>query len=413
MSANQIKKSPVKDLLYSFVAYALPTAALQFVIMPLIAKRLLPEANGLFLTLFNIVRLCVSLFVIPLSSIRLLKKKDCVSDSQVEKGFNFVLLVAVGLSAVIVLLLGAFYYGSGVSAGALLRLLIVLLLISAHDYFIVAFRIDFAFRSILLDNVVIVLGYMLGLVLMLKFGYWELVFISGYSFGLMYTLLKTDMWRKGVALTLDKKTLAEYGQLGASSGLNHATTYCDKMLIYPLIGGYNVSVYNAAAVVSKMMALVSVPLRNVFLSYIVDTDKVSVPKKKRLMMLAVLGGTVVLYGGFYVASILFCRILYPQFFEVALRYIPVILLAILFETYAGLLKVYLLRFEKTVLQTVMSFIKLTLYLGGVFVLNGICAFELMGFCFAILIADSVHFLIVLVCFLRSLKNKMGEEKHVS
>ena len=180
------------------------------------------------------------------------------------------------------------------------------------------------------------------------------------------------------------------------------------------IGGHNVSVYNAAAVVSKMMSLVSVPLRNVFLSYIVDKDGISVPRdKRRKLPLLAAAGTVVLYGGFYAASVLACRILYPQFFDAAIRCIPIVLLAILFETYAGLLKVYLLRFEKASLQTVTSFVKLSLYLVGVLILNKLCSMGLLGFCFAILIADGVHFIIVLACFIKSFKKKMGEENNVS
>lgn len=403
-------KRPIQDLIYSFAAYALPTFMLQFIIFPLIAGRLSAEENGLFLALFNAIRLCVSLFIVPLANIRLLKKKECMSEANYEKGFNFLFLVVTGASAAIVLLLGMLYYEWMFDIHDMIRLIAVLLLLSAHDYFSITFRIHITYKSILIDNLMIVLGYLVGIGLMLLFGHWELIFICGYTCGLLYTLRKSKMWRKGIAPSIKKETVTEYGQLSVSSGLNNATTYCDKMLIYPLIGGYSVSVYNAAAVVSKLMSLISVPLRNVFLSYIVDADRINISgRKQKTIKLAAVGGTVVLYGCFYVASVVLCRILYPQYFEAAMRCIPVVLLAILFETYAGLLKVYLLRFEKTILQVRTSCIKVILYLTCVFVMNVVCDFGLMGFCVSILIADCVHFIAVLLYFRKNLKNKLGND----
>ena len=54
------------DFIYSFVAYGLPTVVLQFVIQPLIAGRTTADANGLFVTLFNVVKLMAGVFIVPL-----------------------------------------------------------------------------------------------------------------------------------------------------------------------------------------------------------------------------------------------------------------------------------------------------------------------------------------------------------
>ena len=408
------KKGPIADFIYSFSAYILPTFVLQFLIFPLVAGRVSADENGLFLALFNGIRLCVSLFIVPLANIRLLKKKDCINDPRFDKGFNFLFLLVTVASSLIIAVLALFYYKGAFDGFALIRLIAVLALLSAHDYFSIAFRVDITYKHILIDNLMIVLGYLVGILLMLKFGYWELIFICGYTCGLLYTLLKSKLWRAGVRPFVKKGTVKEYSQLSVSSGLNNATTYCDKMLIYPLIGGYSVSVYNAAAVVSKMMSLVSVPLRNVFLSYIVDTDKISVSQSKRRKITYIFAGSsVVIYGAFYLASIVLCKILYPQFFDAALLYIPIILLAILFETYAGLLKVYLLRFESTMLQVVTSSVKVALYLLGVLIFNVVFRFGLLGFCFSILLSDGVHFIIVLILFVKNINKQNGGQKNVS
>lgn len=409
MQSNKKSKGPIIDLIYSFTAYILPTFVIQFLIFPLIARRLTPENNGLFLALFNAVRLCVSLFIIPLSSIRLLKKKECIDESKFEKGFNFLFLTVTAISLVIVIVLGLFYYKWVFDLYAMIRLIAVLILLATHDYFAIAFRIIIDYKKLLIDNLMIVLGYAVGIFLMLQFGYWELIFISGYVFGLVYTLTKSNMWRAGVQRFIKKETIKEYCQLSISSGLNTSTTYCDKMLIYPLIGGLSVSIYNAAAAVSKMMALVSVPLRNVFLSYIVDTDKVSISSSKRKKVTYLfIGLSIIIYGAFYFASIILCKILYPQYYAKALEFIPIILLAVLLETYAGLLKVYLLRFEKTLLQTITSLTKVSLYLICVLIFNVVFQFGLIGFCLSILISECVHFLMVLIFFIKSIMKQKTE-----
>lgn len=414
MQVKNVNKRPIIDLIYSFTAYALPTFTLQFVILPLIAGHLSADDNGLFLALFNTVRLCVSLFILPLSNIRLLKKKECINNPHYDKRFNFLFLLVVGISSIVVLVLGLFYYQQMFDFRAMFRLISVLVLLSAHDYYSITFRIEITYKSILIDNLIIVLGYILGIFLMWRLGYWELIFISGYLLGLIYTLIKSKLWRCGIDTTINKNYVAEYSQLSISSGLNNATTYCDKMLIYPLIGGYSVSVYNAATVVSKMMSLVSVPLRNVFLSYIVDADTISVSRKKRKNMIYFVGAfSILIYVGFYITSIVFCRLLYPKYFEVAMSYIPIVLLAILFETYAGLLKVYLLRFENTMLQVITSCVKVALYLLSVLIMNVICKWGLNGFCLSILIADSVHFVIVLIYFIKNIKKQIGGKQNVS
>ena len=174
-----------------------------------------------------------------------------------------------------------------------------------------------------------------------------------------------------------------------------------------MIGGESVSVYNAAAVVSKMMSIVSVPIRNVFLCYIVDVNRVNVGKKRLGKLVAVLGiGTVGLYGVFYIAGVLFCKILYPQRFDKALGFIPIILLAVLFETYSGIMKVYLLRFEKTVLQVATSCIKIAAYAIGIVVLVWALDMGLAGFCFAILIADAIQLVISVVYFVKNLRGQI-------
>lgn len=378
-------KETLKDFLFSFAAYALPNVALQFVVYPLIAAVIDAEANGLFLTLLNTVRLCVTVLLATLANLRLLEKKACNENKNCEKNFNFLFLVAIAISFVVTLTF-SLMYNNGASVWAHIRLIVFLLLLCAHDYFAIAFRVIINYKMLLIDNLLIIAGYAVGVLLFLLLGWWELIFICGYAFGLTFVMLKTVAWRKGAKINGAKNLVPRYSQLCSSSAMNHATTYCDRMLIYPMLGGYAVSVYNAAAIISKIITLVSVPVRNVMLSYIVDQDgpvikKASLRKTAKISLIGLVG----IYLGFYLASLVLCKLLYPQFYADAVHYIPIVLLAILIETIAQVLNIVLLRFAKASLQIWISAVKIAVYLLCV-LLGWLLNLGLMGFCLSILFA---------------------------
>ncbi len=403
-------KGAIKDFLFSFTAYALPVIALQFAVQPYIAAKAGSEENGLFLALYSIVKLCVSVLIAPLANVRLLNKKNCEENPLHDRGFNalFLLISSVALSVCTVFCF--LYRGASADLWDVLRLVGFLLLVCAHDFYAISFRLSINYKMILIDNALIVGGMLAGLLLFRFTGQWEWVFICGYTMGLTFVLVNTRCWRRGVRLQDVRYCIKQYGQLCTSAGLNNATVYCDKLLIYPMIGGYAVSVYNAAAVVSKMVSVVSVPVRNVLLSYIVDKDRFALPRKGRTKLwLLAGGGLVVGYGAFYVASLVFCRLLYPQYFEAAQRYIPFILLAIILETMSNTINVVLLRFAPSRVQIWIFGGKVATYLAGVILLSGWLQMGLFGFCSAILIAALVQMAVVLVYFVKVIINHNNTE----
>ena len=124
------------------------------------------------------------------------------------------------------------------------------------------------------------------------------------------------------------------------------------------------------------------------LSYIVNHNEMTISKKKIVKFIPiVIAGFAAAFGAFWGISVLACKILYAQYAPSAMPYIPIIIAAILFETCAAILNIALLRFAKTVIQTIISATKVVIYLLSVFVLTIVAKTGLWGFCFAILIAD--------------------------
>jgi len=381
-------KKVLTDVLYSIVSYALPTVMLQMVAQPFIAAKLTGAQNDLFLTLLSAVRLGVNVFISALANFRLLEKNKCQEDPQHEKRINFMFCIACTLCALLAGGLSIVYCG-GVDWSVLLMVILVAVLISFHDYYVICFRVNIDYRKVLIDNTLIVAGYGVGLLCFSIVPRWELVFISGYLFGSVYVIASSDMWKKGTDRKVSGTLYGKYAALSASSALNNSITYCDKLLMYPMLESGSVSSYNAASVVSKIISLVTVPLRNVLLSYVVNRKKLEITRKHLVMFLmAILGGCLVLYAGGFGMSHLLCNLLYPMYYGAAKMYIPIIMLTIIFESLASLGKIVLMPFAKASLQTLLSAVKLGVYVLMIILLEFVFRLELLGFCLASLLANT-------------------------
>lgn len=391
------------DFLYSFVAYVLPTVALQFVIQPLIARRMSAEENGLFITLFNVVKLVTGVFIMPLANLRLLKKNECNDQRTKNAFFNYLFLLVASCTVLLGSLMNGAYRKWIFDTGDIVRLGVILILISIHDYYMISFRIDLNYKKIVGENLLIVLGYGIGAFLFVWYGHWEYIFICGYLLGTIFVLVNTVLWRDFPRRVKGGLT-RQYGELSASSALNNVSVYCDRLIIYPVLGGYAVSVYNAASIVSKSISVVSAPLRNVLLSYIVNNDGLCISKRKLKRYIPLMGGAcVVVFMTFWGFSVCACNILYPKYVNAAKSFIPLIVLSILVETLAGIMNVLLLRFAKTGVQTAVSALKLSAYLIGVFVLSLILKCGLWGFCIAIMLASLTQMIAVIIGLQNSIK----------
>lgn len=393
MNIKKYKKS-IFDIFYSAFAYALPTVVLILVIQPFIARTISPDENGLFLTELNIIRLCMNIFVASLANIRLLEKNRCIDEPADEKKFNFLFLVALllcGLISVVV----CFIYAGSFDLIDFILLACVIILYSIHDYYSIQYRINLTFSKNVIDNLFIIAGFFAGMYFFKLTGKWELIFVCGYLFGTIYVTFTNNMMKKGLGQTPDKNICVRYAELGASSALNSSVNYCDKLIIYPALGGDIVSIYNAASAVSKIIEMVSVPLRNVLLSYLVGKDIISIsPKMLRKFIIIGIALVLTVFAGCVGVGVVLCRILYPMFFEDAIIYIPIINLTIVIETIANLMNLILLNFAKTKIQTLVSGIKLILYLLFVFAFLFVFKIGLMGFCIAALIVSVIKCAII-------------------
>ena len=378
------KFAVVKDLVLSVLAYALPAVTLTFFIQPMMARVVTDDQYGRFLTLLGVIRLLVGVFITSLANLRMLRDKEYQNEG-VTGDFNRQLVLSMSLSTLI--LCGALVFYKSTDPWEYILCIITMLLIMAHDYYSVYYRVVIQYNKLVWDNVCIVVGYAVGLVIYMFCPIWQIVMISGYVFGMVYVLLTSPYYKETLKKThLHKNTARQHTQIGASLLLKDSINYCDRMLIYPVLGGAQVSVYNAASVVGKAIQLVSAPAQRVILSYIVRQDALDKRNVKKLLLLGI-PGFVVAYIGLYFAGQILLPIMYPQYAAAASNILWIILLSVLLNTFAGLLNTILLRFDKMSIQIAIPAARLVCYLGSTLLL--VSPLGLMGFCYGFLASSLV------------------------
>lgn len=401
-------KEVLKNLLLSFMSYALPTAILQFVIQPMLAAQLGAEANGQYLTLMSLNYFIVGVTGGVLNTVRMLKHQE-YEDQGLKGDFNVFMLIYAALVTV-VLVAGHIFYLKTIDAADMLLYVVVGLLYLYHNYIFCQYRLKFQYNKILINNVIQVIGYFAGYFLFGVVGRWQVVIIGAYLFSGVYDFFNTDFIREPVRITpLFKGTRAKVLALTLSTALGSAIVYCDKLLLYPLLGGTQVSIYSTASLVGKMLVLISSPLNSVFLSYLVKMDKLRLRLNKKMLLIILCGG-IAAYGACLLVGYPMVNLLYPDWASQSHAYIPLTVLASLLTFGAGILNTVVIRFCKTYLQVIIQGTELFLYL--LLSLLLLHFFGLMGFCIGVVITAAIKMVIVIIVITKQMKMEEKQNEPV-
>ena len=239
-----------------------------------------------------------------------------------------------------------------------------------------------------------VLGYVVGLLLFFHFLKWQLVFISAYIFSFVYDFSQTDFIREPVCKTpLFNDTIKLLVMLTISSILGSALTYFDKLLLYPMLGGSSVSIYNTASLIGKVLLLISAPMSSVFLSYLVQEDTI-INRFRLKHYLSLVIFLILVYAICVIAGFPLTDYLYPNWSKESQQLIPITVAASLFFLLSNCINTVLIRFFKTYLQIILQGIHLAFYLG--LSLIGLRFYGLLGFCVGVAASNLVRLLLVII-----------------
>lgn len=389
-----MKRKILIDVLLNIIANILPMIALQFFILPQVALKTDPNTYGLLLTLMAFIYLSSSSFGSVLNNSRLIHHKS-YEDLNLHGDYSIFLLIFICLNTLI-MIVGLLFYGKTLDVLMNISLVLISDILLINTYASVEFRIKLNFFNILMSSFVLFIGYILGFMLFLFTGYWNLIYLFGFGFNFVYILIKTSIIQEKLLKTpLYNKTFSEVIFLLGAGILISLGAYADKLIIFPLLGGAAVAIYYTATILGKTIALAIGPITGVLLSYLAHMKKFSRNNFELLLLVSLIFGTISYFGIVLISEPLL-TLIYPQYVAQTIQYIPVTTLSIIITIICSLINPILLKFSSAKWQLLINGVYMLVYISlSMLLLN---KYGLTGFCIGILIANIIKLLIMIFTY---------------
>lgn len=386
------------DLVLNNLSFFIPIFILQFLIQPYVAKVIGADSYGSLLLIVGIINIGVSVFGSTLNNARLIDNQLYLE----RKGDYPLLLASSCLFSSLLTFIAIYAYKIPLDCFSYSIILCTSVLAVSDSYLVSDYRIHLNYKNILISKLLLTVGYGCGLILFYYTKRWELIFFIGYSFEFLFIILTTQISREPFQITINiKKTLLRLLFLIISAALGSVLTYLDRLIIFPIFGGAELSVYYAASLVGKTLSLVTGPMAGVLLSYIVKIT--SITKKHFILYCLALciGGTL----GFFVCLLIskpLIGLLYPDLLSASLSYIPYTVGASMFGVFYSFVWPIVLRFGRNSYPLIITILKAAVYLSTAVLF--VRSYGVLGIAVANLLASAIQAIVVLFLGLRVSKN---------
>lgn len=392
MSKVSSKYKLALNFIYNILGTGLPLVLLQIVILPLLADKLDGDSYGLVVTLISLMNLIPGVVGVALNNIRLLNDNE---ENKDDRGNYQKILFELCILNLIVINFITIYYVKTINIDVLLvSILSVLWLI--REYYIVQFQAEFRYGKVLINNIILSLGYILGYFLFLWTGLWEMIYILAYSLSFTYIIFKGDYWKEKPCKSEKYSYLRkETYLLIVLTLLMRVTTYADKLLLYPILGGEIVTIYYAATVIGKLMSMAISPIASVLLSYVSKmTDRPYKMLNKVFLLI-----TIVCIIGYFIILLIskfVLNILYSEYVDAALLLVPYTSLSAIIYVLISLFNPLILKFFQMKWQILINIINVVLFFVVSFIsikLGGI-----IGFSIGVVIINIIRLISMLILY---------------
>lgn len=375
----------VCDFLWSLMGVALMHAVLQFWFYPQMNRIYGPEWMGKILFLISWISIFVMAFGIALDNTRLVTRFRF----QTGNGdFNLLLLLFSAIAVLCCLPVGLYVFPE--SDPVVFVLWVILTLV--RFYSAVEFRLTINTPGYFVYHALLALGYAVGAWLMFCGLDWMWAFCLGEAFALGYVTVVGKIYRPPFWRPQNLKKMFQTASTLAGAGLlNQGGQNLDRILLPVLVGALANAQFYVVSLLGKILSMFAAPLNSVLISYLCQSEK-----KMTRTNFILLGSAVVLMGsvffvGCWVCTPCFLRVFYADLYESAQ---PLIFIATLGQV-VGFSSMVLLTAVLTVADE-----KWQLRIQGVYALLFLLLvwpltekWGLWGFGMAILLANSVRFLI--------------------
>lgn len=398
------EKKIIVDMFINIFAVSLPVVVLQFIVYPYLSKFLTEDAYGLMLTFYSLWFVISNSLGNVLNNIRLLNAKE-YEEQNLVGDFKYLLVRYLIVNLAIIAVLTVVYSEKISLVDILLSLLIAtVLLIKA--YIEVGFRIKLNYMGILTHNVLQCVGFLIGVVIVKYTGFWQLLFLMGFSLSCFYTIVKTGLLKEPLLKTHLYKNVRKQSDIYSLANFSCSSiSYIDKIILYPLMGGECVSIYYTATIMGKVISMVSGPMTSVILSYISKWDKVRNRIITKILAIGVLISTVGYFVTIWISRPVI-GFLFPQWVTTVMVYLPITTIAVLIQAFNSFLDPFVLKFYDIKWQIVINASSVIVYVVAALLLWNISG--LMGFCVGTILGNFTKTVVMIMVHAFSKEGKCAE-----
>ena len=337
MLKNKNIKKFITDMFFNTFSFGIYILAQQIILMPIMSKLLNQAEYANYIIYISIFAIISNTLGSELGITR--QVRDDKSNASEYNRILLVLLPIIVVTSNILLFFLKYDFINNV------LLTIPIVLANIRLYSVSYFRMNKDFKKVLIQNILYLLGIMIGIILYKYLPYVWLPTLLGEIFALTYSINKVDILTKNIKKTnFNKKILENFIDLGTISLLVNGMVYLDKVLIYPILGEVAVTIYYATSSMSKIISLIVNPLYSVILSWLkADNDNF----KSKVMSLTIKSNIPIVIITFLLSiplTYIALQLLYSQYLDASKILIIPVCIGLAFSTVSSLIKAILLKY---------------------------------------------------------------------
>lgn len=385
---NALKKIKqiLNDFILNLIAVGLPLVVLQIIVLPFIAKFVSNDDYGYILTTVAMVNVIITATANILVNVRLLMNEEYKA-SKIEGDFNFILIIMCIINVVVMNIYSILYHES---IQSMILTIIYSILYTMQTYLTVGYRINLNYKKILYNSIIMTLGYIVGIIIFKVINYWQIIYILGMIFSIVYQLCTTKLMSEPYKITkLFPKTLNKTIILVITSLSISLMTYLDRLILYPILGGNDVAVYYVASLYGKLVCMILTPISSVLLSYYSKMNNINTKQFWFINIIVIVISIIIFIIGIFIAKPII-GIIYPGLINDAIKYLNIANLAAIINGISTIVQPVLLRFCNIKWQIVIQIIHISIYIAGITTI--VVNTGLLGFCEVALAANFIRLL---------------------
>lgn len=307
MLKNLLKKLG-GDFILSVSAVVIFNGVIQFLLNPYLTEQLGAEKFGTVIYLISLISVVGAFGTAANYSRMVVTAKRGCTNGDYNRYFLIVAGIVLAVSAVGLVALKSFELMYFIGYAALMFMTIL------RYYGDVEYRLSCNFKGYFVFYLLIAVGYIVGILLFGFTGSWVVTMLIGEALAILFVGIKGKIFKPPFlkkSVNYRENTRSVWTLVPANL-VQTVILNADRILVMFFVGSYDVTVFYVATLIGKIVALVTVPLEGLVISYLNKyEDKISYK-----LFLMFTGGAVALaalmIGASTVASHILIPFMYPE-----------------------------------------------------------------------------------------------------